>query len=348
LNALDLVTGDLVWRVPLGEYPHLVEKGIRHTGTMNYGGAVATSGGVVFVAATADDRMRAFESRTGRLLWEHQLPAAGYATPSVYMTGGRQFVVIAAGGGGKNATPSSDAIVAFALPQEPPAPVESARAASPGWIDLFDGVTLDGWVHLNGGHRFTVEDGAIVGRTVASSAHMNSFLCTTREFGDFELELETMVDRVTNQGIQIRSRAKPLATGRGFENSAGRVHGPQVEVRRTYPGLPATGLLYGEALGTGWLSSAEKIKVGHRHFVDDDWNHVRIVARGARIQTWLNGRPVEDLTREDVYKTHPSGFIGLQIHGINEKDLALPVNAGSGVTVQEPLVNRWRKIRIRQ
>jgi hypothetical protein len=348
LNALDLVTGDLVWRVPLGEYPHLVEKGIRHTGTMNYGGAVATSGGIVFVAATADDRMRAFESRTGRLLWEHQLPAAGYATPSVYMTGGRQFVVIAAGGGGKNATPSSDAIVAFALPQEPPAPVESARAASPGWIDLFDGVTLDGWVHLNGGHRFTVEDGAIVGRTVASSAHMNSFLCTTREFGDFELELETMVDRVTNQGIQIRSRAKPLATGRGFENSAGRVHGPQVEVRRTYPGLPATGLLYGEALGTGWLSSAEKIKVGHRHFVDDDWNHVRIVARGARIQTWVNGQPVEDLTREDVYKTHPSGFIGLQIHGINEKDLALPVNAGSGVTVQEPLVNRWRKIRIRQ
>jgi quinoprotein glucose dehydrogenase len=346
LNALDLVTGDLVWRVPLGEYPHLVEQGVRNTGTMNYGGAVATSGGIVFVAATADEKIRAFESRTGRVLWEHKLPAAGYATPSVYTAGGRQFVVIAAGGGGKNATPSSDAIVAFALPNDASGtPQESASATE--WIDLFDGQTLAGWVHLNGGHRFTVEEGAIVGRTVASSAHMNSFLCTTREFGDFELELETMVDRVTNQGIQIRSRAKPLATGRGFENSAGRVHGPQVEVRRTYPGLPATGLLYGEALGTGWLSSAEKIKIGHRFFVDDGWNQVRIVARGPRIQTWVNGHPVEDLVREDVYKTHPSGFIGLQIHGINEKDLALPVNAGSGVTVHQPLVNRWRNIRLR-
>jgi quinoprotein glucose dehydrogenase len=315
---------------------------------MNYGGAVATSGGVVFVAATADDKMRAFESRTGRVLWEHQLPASGYATPSVYMAGGRQFVVIAAGGGGKNATPSTDAIVAFALPQAPAAPDVMGRASAPAdWIDLFDGATLDGWVHMNGGHRFTVEDGSIVGRTVPSSASMNSFLCTTREFGDFELELDTMVDRVTNQGIQIRSRAKALATGRGFENSAGRVHGPQVEVRRTYAGLPATGLLYGEALGTGWLSSPEKIKIGHRYFVDDGWNRVRIVARGPRIQTWVNGQPVEDLTREDVYKTHPSGFIGLQIHGINEKDLALPINAGSGVTVEEPLVNRWRNIRIR-
>jgi quinoprotein glucose dehydrogenase len=106
-------------------------------------------------------------------------------------------------------------------------------------------------------------------------------------------------------------------------------------------------LLYGEALGTGWLSSPEKIKIGHRFFVDDGWNVVRIVARGPRLQTWVNGHAVEDLAREDVYKTHPSGFIGLQIHGINEKDLALPVNAGSGVTVDEPLVNRWRNIRVR-
>jgi quinoprotein glucose dehydrogenase len=346
LNAVDLATGDLVWRVPLGEYPHLVAKGIRHTGTMNYGGAVATSGGVVFVAATADEKLRAFESRTGRTLWEHQLPAAGYATPSLYMVNGRQYVAIASGGGGKNATPSNDAIVAFALPDASadPAPTESAEA---GWTDLFDGATLDGWVHMNGGHRFTVEDGAIVGRTVTSSASMNSFLCTTREFADFELALETMVDRVTNQGIQIRSRAKPLATGRGFENAAGRVHGPQVEVRRTYPGLPATGLLYGEALGTGWLSSADKIKSGHRYFVDEDWNEVRIVARGPRIQTWVNGQPVEDLVREDVYATNPSGFVGLQIHGISEKELAQPANANSGLTIHEPLVNRWRNIRIR-
>jgi quinoprotein glucose dehydrogenase len=347
LNAIDLSTGDLIWRVPLGEYPQLVAKGIRNTGTMNFGGAVATAGGLVFVAATADEKIRAFESRTGRLLWEHQLPAGGYATPSVYMIDGRQFVVIAAGGGGKNATRSGDSIVAFALPDAADASGPSAAAAQDGWITLFDGATLTGWVHLNGGHQFTVEDGAIVGRTVASSASMNSFLCTTREFGDFELELETMVDRVTNQGIQIRSRAKPLTTGRGFENTAGRVHGPQVEVRRTYPGLPPTGVLYGEALGTGWLTSEDKIKAGHRFFVDGGWNRVRIVARGPRIQTWVNGQPVEDLVSEAVYKTNPSGFIGLQIHGISEREIAQAGEAGAGLTVNTPLVNRWRSIRIR-
>ena len=345
LNALDLVTGDLIWKVPLGEYPELVAKGIRNTGSMNYGGTVTTAGGVVFVAATADAKMRAFESRTGRLLWEHQLPAAGYATPSVYVTGGRQYVVVAAGGGGKNATKSADAVVAFALPlvdEEPRAP-----AGESAWLDLFDGSTLNGWAHLNGGHSFTVEDGAIVGRTSASSASMNSFLCTTRVFGDFELELETMVDRVTNQGIQIRSRAKPVATGRGFENAAGRVHGPQVEVRRYYKGLPASGMLYGEALGTGWLTSPAKIEAGHRYLADEDWNRIRIVARGPRIQTWVNGNPVEDLVSDEVYRTNPSGFIGLQIHGVTQREIDLPINAGSGVTVGEPLVNRWRNIRIK-
>jgi quinoprotein glucose dehydrogenase len=344
LNAVDLASGDVLWKVPLGEYPELVAKGIRNTGSMNYGGTVATAGGLVFVAATADEKIRAFESRTGRVLWEHALPAAGYATPSVYVANGREYVVIAAGGGGKNATRSSDAIVAFALPEADSDPTRPGESA---WIDLFDGTSLDGWAHMNGGHSFTVEDGAIVGRTSATSANMNSFLCTTRVFADFELELETMVDRVTNQGIQIRSRVKPVATGRGFENSAGRVHGPQVEVRRYYKGLPATGMLYGEALGVGWLTPPSKIEAGHRYFVDDGWNRVRIVARGPRIQTWVNGNPVEDLVSDEVYRTNPSGFIGLQIHGVSQRDIDLPINAGSGVTVNEPLVNRWRNIRIR-
>ena len=117
LNAIDLVKGEIVWKVPLGEYPQLVAKGIRNTGTLNFGGAVATAGGVIFVAATADEKIRAFEKHSGRVLWEHQLPAGGYATPSVYMVEGRQYVVIAAGGSGKNATKSGDAIIAFALPQ---------------------------------------------------------------------------------------------------------------------------------------------------------------------------------------------------------------------------------------
>ena len=110
---------------------------------------------------------------------------------------------------------------------------------------------------MNGAHRFTVEDGAIVGRTVEASASMNSFLCTLQEFDDFELELETAIDPVTNSGIQIRTQVRPVAMqGRAFEAAAGRVNGPQVEIRRTYKGLPATGHIYGEAMGTNWLTSA--------------------------------------------------------------------------------------------
>jgi quinoprotein glucose dehydrogenase len=349
LNAIDLVTGDTLWKVPLGEYPQLVAKGIRNTGSMNYGGAVATAGGLVFVAATADEKIRAFEKHSGRVLWEHQLPAGGYATPSVYMLNGRQYLAIAAGGSGKNATKSGDAIVAFALPAERDVSVAPQPGGKDqGWIQLFDGRTLDGWVHMNGAHTFTVEDGAIVGRTVESSAAMNSFLCSLREFDDFELELDTYIDPVTNSGVQIRTKVRPVAgDGGSNDTAAGRVNGPQVEIRRYYPGLQATGMIYGEALGTGWLSSPEKIKASHRHFMDDGWNRLRIVAKGPRIQAWVNGQPVEDLTNDAVYKTHSRGFIGLQLHGIGDRELALPQHAGLGITKSQPLIVKWRNIRIR-
>jgi quinoprotein glucose dehydrogenase len=274
------------------------------------------------------------------------------------MVNGRQFVVISAGRGAKNATRTSDAIVAFALPSEEDdsssvltrsrggrqAPARNRD----GWIDLFDGVSLNGWVHMNGAHTYTVEDGAIVGRTVEHSASINSFLCSLQEFDDFELELETTVDRITNQGIQIRTQVRPYKMdGRAHETFAGRINGPQVEVRRYYKGLPTTGLLYGEALGTDWLSSAQKIAEGHRHFIDDGWNRLRIVARGPRIQTWVNGHPVEDVVNEAVYKTHKRGFIALQIHGLSDRELNQPMHAGSGITKRQPLVMKWRNIRVR-
>jgi quinoprotein glucose dehydrogenase len=345
LNALDLVTGDLLWRVPLGEYPQLVAKGIRNTGSLNFGGAVATAGGLIFVAATADEKIRAFEKATGRVLWEYQLPAGGYATPSVYMLDGRQYVAIAAGGSGKNATKSGDSVIAFALPIDESRQTTAKPTAS-DWIDLFDGSSLNGWVQMNGAHRFTVEDGAIVGRTVERSASMNSFLCTTQEFDDFELELETAIDPVTNSGIQIRSSVHPLQTkATGLEFPAGRVNGPQVEIRRYYKGEPATGLLYGEAMGTNWLSSQKKIDDGHRYFIDEGWNQLRVVARGPRIQTWVNGNLVEDLVNDDVYRTHPKGFIGLQIHGLSDREVKLHPEAG--ITTTQPLVIKWRHIRIR-
>jgi quinoprotein glucose dehydrogenase len=123
LNAVNLDTGEMAWRVPLGEYLDLVAKGMRDTGCENYGGPVVTAGGLVFIAATLhDNKFRAFDKSNGKLLWETTLPAAGTATPATYMVNGRQYVVIGAGGG-KYGLPPGGSYVAFALPEEalPPA-----------------------------------------------------------------------------------------------------------------------------------------------------------------------------------------------------------------------------------
>ncbi len=116
LNAIDLNTGDYRWRVPLGEYPELTAQGVPKTGTENYGGPVVTAGGLVFIGASRDEHLRAFDRKTGKELWKAKLPAAGYATPATYSVNGRQYVVIACGGG-KIGTRSGDNYVAFALPK---------------------------------------------------------------------------------------------------------------------------------------------------------------------------------------------------------------------------------------
>ncbi|MEO6730963.1 MAG: PQQ-binding-like beta-propeller repeat protein [Ferruginibacter sp.] len=117
LNAINLNTGNIEWKIPLGETKFLKEKGII-TGTENYGGPVVTAGGLVFIAATSDSKIRAFNKRTGKLLWEANLPASGFATPAIYAINGKQFVVIACGGG-KLKTLSGDTYVAFALNSKP-------------------------------------------------------------------------------------------------------------------------------------------------------------------------------------------------------------------------------------
>ena len=115
LTAIDLNTGKEIWKQPIGDYPELKAKGI-HSGSENFGSSVVTAGGVIFIAATRDEKIRAFNKLTGELLWEADLPAAGIATPSVYQVNGKQYVVIACGGGGKQMTKSGDTYVAFALP----------------------------------------------------------------------------------------------------------------------------------------------------------------------------------------------------------------------------------------
>jgi quinoprotein glucose dehydrogenase len=115
LNAINMSTGELVWKTTLGEYPELKAKGISATGTENYGGPAVTAGGLVFIAASRDNKFRAFDKATGKILWEYTLPASGFASPAVYEWKGKQYIVIACGGGKLN-TKSGDAYLAFALP----------------------------------------------------------------------------------------------------------------------------------------------------------------------------------------------------------------------------------------
>jgi quinoprotein glucose dehydrogenase len=116
LNAIDLNKGTITWSIPFGEYPKLAAKGVKNTGTDNYGGAIVTENGLLFIAATTyDNKIRAFDKANGKVLWEATLPFAGNATPSTYMVNGKQYLVIACGGG-KNGAPSGGVYVAFALP----------------------------------------------------------------------------------------------------------------------------------------------------------------------------------------------------------------------------------------
>jgi len=116
LNCIDMNTGRIVWRVPLGEYPNLTTQGREATGSLNMGGATVTAGGLVFCSGTADKKIRAFDSATGAELWSHNLPFNGTAPPTTYEIDGRQFVVLPATGGGKVGGERGDALVAFALP----------------------------------------------------------------------------------------------------------------------------------------------------------------------------------------------------------------------------------------
>jgi len=184
-----------------------------------------------------------------------------------------------------------------------------------GWVELFDGTTLAGWTQKNGTAKYRVEEGTVIGSTANGSP--NSFLCTDQTFGDFELAFEVMDDVFLNSGVQIRSLSKP-----DYDN--GRVHGPQVEIE-TSPG--EAGYIYSEATGRGWLSPTQPIQDAYQN---GQWNQFLVRAHGDRLQTWINGRKIEDLTDKD--SSH-EGFIGLQVHGIGD-------NEG-------PYQVRWKNIKLR-
>ncbi len=179
--------------------------------------------------------------------------------------------------------------------------------ASDGWKPLFNGKDLSEFTIEDGKATYQVEEGVITGTTVVPSP--NTFLATKASYGDFELVFEVKVDDKLNSGVQIRSRSKP-----------GRFFGPQVEIEAS-PGQ--SGFIYGEATGRGWLSPEPKSKdpavKQHDLLKNGEWNHYRIVAKGARIQTFINGEPVADLADDAIYETHPEGHIGLQVHGIKKE-----------------------------
>lgn len=200
----------------------------------------------------------------------------------------------------------------------PIAATQAVQPAEDGWTSLFDGKSLDGWVQRNGTATYRVEDGCVVGKTTEGSP--NSFLCTEKDYGDFELKFEVLVDDALNSGVQIRSASKPE-----FKN--GRVHGPQVEIAIN----GSAGYIYGEALDTGWLCENRTDPEANAAFKKGEWNQFRVLAVGKSIKTWVNGVPVADLV--DEKSNMLSGFIGLQVHGIKK---------GTG-----PYEVRWRNLSIK-
>ncbi|MCH7226338.1 DUF1080 domain-containing protein [Haloferula sp. A504] len=191
-----------------------------------------------------------------------------------------------------------------------------------GWVDLFNGKDLDGWTQRNGTATYEIKGDTLVGTTAEGSP--NSFLCTDKKYGDFELTFEVKVDDALNSGVQIRSGT--------FGGPKGRVNGPQVEIEASGEKGAEAGYIYGEAIG-GWMTPQIDLRP-HKHFKDGDWNAYRVVANGPRIQVWINGEMISDLVDEKRFKSHPKGFIGLQVHSI-----------GKG---QGPFQVAWRKLKLKE
>ena len=175
------------------------------------------------------------------------------------------------------------------------------------WATLFDGKSLDGWKPTRDNTQFTLSEGVIVG----TSSSQTQFLHTVESYGDFELELEVKLhDTDLNSGIQIRTQLTRT-------NDAGKVrpsiHGPQVDIGKS-PGR--SGYIFNQGNGA-WITPKEDL-IRNEAMVNGQWNELRVVAKGPRIQTWINGKPVGDVTDSEAYAKYPSGVIALQVHGVKK------------------------------
>ncbi len=188
-------------------------------------------------------------------------------------------------------------------------------------VELFNGKDLAGWTKRGGNGTYAAEHGEIVGRSAPNTT--NTFLCTDKEFGDFELELDFKIDpkdNVFNSGVQIRSHSRP-------EKNQERVYGYQVEID-TKKDRPWTGGIYfeggskdknGRWIREGqWLNDLKANEAAQKQRHLGEWNHFKIVAKGHRIQTWLNGVPAADFTEKDEKAFSPKGFIALQVHAVGK------------------------------
>ena len=199
-------------------------------------------------------------------------------------------------------------------------------AGGDGWKSLFNGKNTKGWIQKNGTATYRVEDGMIIGQTTPGSP--NSFLCTKKEYGNFELVFEVkLMNNELNSGVQIRSQTKNPENGEEF----GRVNGPQIEIEASGDKGAEAGYIYGEACG-GWMTPKDLL-IPHKTLKDGEWNSYRIVAQGSKIQVWINDKQISDLVDENKFKTHPMGFIGLQVHGVGDRG---------------PFQVAWRNIKIKE
>ena len=205
----------------------------------------------------------------------------------------------------------------------------ATAAAAQDFKPLFDGKSLDGWEQHGGKAKYRVEDGAIVGTSVPNT--QNTFLCTTKEYGDFILELEFKVSPELNSGVQIRSQVFPEereidVEGKKKKIPADRVHGYQVEIDPSERSF--SGAIYDEARRGRFLQDLSQNEAARKAFKQGEWNKFRIECRGDSIKTWINDVRAVDL-KDDVT---PKGVIALQVHGVGGRE--------------DPLEVRWRNIRI--